>query len=200
LIYERKYEVPDSVRESIKDSLPSVNEIENEELREKVIDAWALSLYLNGYERLEELPGSGRPELPSVGDQCQHIESVARLCIAAVKVMEETLKVDLVPDKDLLLASALCHDLGKPYEYSPKNRERWKADPTESGLPCLRHTLYGVHIALLAGLPESVAHASGCHSPEGEFVQRSLNAMIIHMLDESFWQILSSKYNWNLPK
>jgi hypothetical protein len=200
MLFERTYNVPDAIRESIPKTLPSVMKIQDKNLMEKVIDAWALSLHLNGYSSLEELPGSGRPNLPSVGNQSQHIESVAKMTMATVEMMEQTLGVELVKDKDLLLASALCHDLGKPYEYAPQNRKRWEADPTESGLPCLRHTLYGVYIALMAGLPESIAHTCGCHSPEGNFVHRSLNTMIIHMVDESFWQILSSKYDWNLPQ
>ena len=200
MIFERKFDIPEAVKESVPISLPSVNDIQDKDLREKVINAWALSLAINGWNSLDELPGSGRPNLPTKGNQSQHIECVAKMTMAAAKIMEETLDFELIRDKDLLLASALCHDLGKPYEYAPENRKRWVEDPAAEGLPCLRHTMYGVYIALLAGLPDSIAHTCGCHSPEGEYVQRSLNTMLIHMIDESYWQTLSTKYGWDLPK
>jgi len=200
MLYERKFDIPQEIIDGVSLSLPSVNNIKDTELREKVILAWALSLYLNGWKSLDELPGSGRPHLPTKGNQSQHIEAVAKMCVSSVNIMEETLDYSLVEDKDMLWACALCHDLGKPYEYAPEKRKRWTEDPAAEGLPCLRHTLYGVHVALLAGLPDAVAHAAGCHSPEGDIVRRSLNAMIIHMVDDTYWQSLSVKLGWGLPK
>ena len=200
MVYERKFDIPEDVIEGVVRSLPSIMNIQAEDLRNKVIRAWALSLYLSGWKSLDELPGSGRPNLPTKGNQSQHIECVAKMTVSSVSIMEDVLDYSLVEDKDLLWACALCHDLGKPYEYAPENRKRWTADPAAEGLPCLRHTLYGVYIALLAGLPDAVAHAAGCHSPEGDIVQRSLDTMIIHMVDDTYWQALSVKLGWGLPK
>ncbi len=43
-----------------------------------------------------------------------------------------------------------------------------------------------------AGLPEAVAHVAGAHSPEGQFVTRSLYCTIIHQADYAFWDVLRS--------
>ena len=95
-------------------------------------------------------------------------------------------------DRDLLLAASLCHDVGKPFEFSHRNQARWRSDPSAVGHPSMRHTLYGVYITLTAGLPEAVAHVAGAHSPEGQFVTRSLLCTIIHQADYAFWDVLRS--------
>jgi putative nucleotidyltransferase with HDIG domain len=94
-------------------------------------------------------------------------------------------------DRDLLIACALCHDVGKPYEFSPRNRERWRANPAAAGFPAFRHPVYGAHIALAVGLPEAVAHTAGAHSAEGEGIMRSLENTIVHLADHAFWTILT---------
>lgn len=190
--------IPQSIKDQVVLSLPLVNEIQDEGLRNKVIEAWALSLHLNGYERIEEIPGSGRPGGPVKGTQADHINGVTKIALAMVDVLGETYNEPIDVDRDLLIAAALCHDVGKPFEYRPENQKRWNDDPRISGKPALRHTLYGVHIALTVGLPEAVAHACGCHSPEGQFVTRSLSNTIIHHADEAFWAILASAHNWKM--
>ena len=192
--------IPNEIRDSVKKSLPLVEQITDVDLREKVIDAWALSLANNNWKCMEDLPGSGVPGGPVIGNQVHHIIGVAKLALAMVDILEDVLDEPLKLNKDLLLAAALCHDVGKPYEYNVSKREEWTNDPTEKGLPCLRHTMYGVYIALTVGLPEQVAHACGCHSPEGRFVRRSLGTTVVHFADEAYWQILESAHNWTLPK
>jgi putative nucleotidyltransferase with HDIG domain len=81
---------------------------------------------------------------------------------------------DLVIDRDLLIAGALCHDIGKPWEFDPENRRRWEGRTRRAGLPSIRHPAFGVHICLTVGLPEEVAHCAAAHSDEGELLVRSL--------------------------
>ena len=64
---------------------------------------------------------------------------------------------------------------GKAWEYDPDNIERW-SDHRITGSPSLRHPLFGVFVALTAGLPEQIAHIAGTHSAEGEHITRSLAA------------------------
>ena len=80
-------------------------------------------------------------------------------------------------DIDEVIAGGLCHDLGKAWEYDPHNRERWEADHRITGMPSLRHPLFGVHVALSAGLPEQIAHIAGTHSAEGEHITRRTGQM-----------------------
>src|SRR5262249_2108954 len=157
--------------DGVRASLPEVDQIGDTHLREQVIDAWALSLSRSEFERIEDIPASGNPGSPAMtrGTQADHIRGVTRLAVAIADTMEAQVG-PLGIDRDLLIAAALCHDVGKPFEFSFENQERWQGDPRVAGYPALRHTLYGVHIALTVGLPEAVAHVAGTHSAEGQFI------------------------------
>ena len=184
-------QINERIRQGVIESLPEAKQIRDEGLREKVYDAWAMSLAGSGFTRIEEIPASGNPDTPPLksGTQADHLRSVARLAVAIAEEMTETFKPFDV-DMDEVIAGGLCHDLGKPFEFDPKNQERWQADPRTTGWPSMRHTVYGVHMALSAGLPEKIAHIAGAHSAEGQFVQRSLVGTIVHHADHAFWRIL----------
>ena len=85
-------------------------------------------------------------------------------------------------DLDEVIAGDLCHDLAKPWEY----------DHRITGLPSLRHPIFGVFVALTTGLPEQIAHIAGTHSAEREHITRSLAGEIVAIADMTFWRILRS--------
>ncbi|MBC8231733.1 HDIG domain-containing protein [bacterium] len=183
--------IDERIRQGVIESLPEAKQIQNKELREKVYDAWAMSLGENGYTRIEEMPPSPVPDatVAKSGTQADHLRSVARLSVAIAKELQDTFK-EFDVDMDEVIAGGLCHDLGKPFEYNQRNRERWTSDPRITGKPSIRHTVYGVHVALSVGLPEKIAHIAGAHSMEGQYVERSLVAELVHYADEAFWRIL----------
>ena len=184
-------ELPGALRDSVIASLPEAAEIADPALRDLVIDSWALALQDSRYSSLEEIPCSPVPEADEYAGKTQsdHLRGVARLAIGMLEAMEAVMGPVGV-SRDEVLAGALCHDLGKPYEYCAANRARWARDSRVSGRPAIRHPVYGVHIALGAGLPESIVHIVGGHSAEGENVTRSLANTIVHHADHAFWEIL----------
>ena len=187
------------IKRRVAASLPIVDEIKNAQLREKVIEAWAVSLSENGYTSIEEIEGSGKPGGYTIGDQDQHVMCVTRLALAMAEIIQSSYGKDMHIERDMLIAAGLCHDVGKPYEYNIAKRALWQSEPERYGNPPLRHTLYGVYIALRVGLPEEIAHVCGCHSPEGELVQRSLLATIIHHADKASWRIPGCYDRWVFP-
>jgi putative nucleotidyltransferase with HDIG domain len=181
------------LRAAVTESLPEIEEIYDPILREKVTEVWTRALSESEFERIEDIPASGNPDTPPIqgGTQTDHIRGVTRLALAMSEVLLDMFPaIDL--NRDLLIAAALCHDVGKPYEFSPRNQERWSSAPSQAGKPALRHTLYGAHLCLSVGLPEEVAHVAGAHSPEGQFVVRSLICNIVHHADYAFWDTLRS--------
>jgi putative nucleotidyltransferase with HDIG domain len=180
-----------TIRRGVVEALPEAKLIRDRALREKVYDAWALSLATSGFKRIEDIPPSGNPDTPPMkaGTQADHLRSVARIAAAIAKELQENFPGFEV-DMDEVIAGGLCHDLGKPFEFDPKNQTRWKADPRVSGWPAVRHPVFGVHVAMMAGLPESIVHIAGAHSAEGLNVQRSLVGEIVHHADHAFWRIL----------
>jgi putative nucleotidyltransferase with HDIG domain len=181
----------DELRASVRRALPEVEEIRDAALRAKVVEAWAFALAETEFTAIEQIRASGGPASPPLkqGTQADHLRGVARLAVAMADALERLLG-PLGIDRDLLLAGALCHDVGKPFEFSPRNQARWQANPAAAGYPALRHPVYGAHVALTVGLPEAVAHAAAAHSAEGERVVRSLENTIVHLADHAFWTIL----------
>lgn len=193
-------ELRSDIREGVFESLPQIYDIKNEELRNKVADAWAYSLQINGYEHIEDMPGSGMPEASALGDQSMHIRAVGYSAVSLYDNLCKAYKMDLGLDRDILIACALLHDVGKPYEYNPENRARWSANHKETGFPNVRHPAYGVYIAITCELPEEVVHVCACHSPEGRFVNRSGYATLVHYADDGSWFTLSHIFDLNIPE
>ncbi len=186
-------DIDKKIRDGVIQALPEAKQIKNQEIREKVYDAWAVSLATSGYKKIEDIPASGNPGTPvmKTGTQADHLRSVARLSAAIAKELADTFPQFNV-DMDEVIAGGLCHDLGKPFEFDAANQERWKSDPRVTGWPSIRHPVYGVHIALSVGLPEKIAHIAGAHSMEGENVKRSLVGTIVNHADYAYWRILES--------
>ena len=183
--------VDDAQRLRVRVELPEIDQIGDTSLAEKVVEAWALALSRSSFKQIADIPASGNPDTPPLkdGTQTDHIRGVTRLAIAIADELGQQFQ-ELPIDRDLVIAAALCHDVGKPWEFDPKNQTRWSKNRIRTGWPSVRHPGYGVHICLTVGLPEEIAHVSGGHSGEGEFVQRSLTNMIVHQADYAFWGVL----------
>ena len=183
----------DQIRQKVIESLPELSQIQDEELRTKVVDAWTYSLSRSSFDSIDQIRASGNPDTPALktGTQTDHIRGVTQLAIAISDTLHGQFP-DLPIDRDLLVACALCHDVGKPYEFDPENQKRWKENTPGTGYPAIRHTQYGTHVCLTIGLPEEVCHAAGCHSGEGELVDRSLHVTIVHHADYAFWRPLQA--------
>lgn len=199
--------IDDESRQAIVAEMPEIDWIQDPDLRLKVTDAWAAAVASAGFARIGDMRPSGNYDsLPlRRGTQADHIRSVTRL---ALKIAEEmdTLFPDFKYDRDLLIAGALCHDIGKVWEFDPDNVERWTADPSRTGRPSIRHPGYGIHICLTAELPEAVAHMAAAHSAEGELLTRSLENTILRWADHTFWLVaeagnqLDKSDGWVAPK
>lgn len=185
--------IQEELRRSVIKSLPELDEIGDKSLRNKVVDAWAYSLGQSSFKSIDEIRPSGNPDTPSLksGTQTDHIRGVTQLAMVIAETMGK-LFPRLSIDRDLLISCSLCHDVGKPYEFDPANQKRWSEVPAQSGFPAIRHTQFGTHVCLMVGLPEEVCHAAGCHSGEGELVQRSLHVTILHHADYVFWETLQA--------
>ena len=92
-------------------------------------------------------------------------------------------------NRDIVLAGALCHDIGKPFEFDLINRERWANDPSQAGEPALRHSVYGAHVCLTVGLPEEIAHIALGHSLEGQHIGLSTECYIVRHADHTWWHV-----------
>src|SRR5262245_9206079 len=174
-----------------REELPEVALIADPELQAKVVEAWAHAIANSSFKSIRAIPPAGNPDVNEAkrGDQTDHLRGVTRLAIGIAKEMGSAYP-ELDIDLDVIIAGGLVHDVGKAWEFDPVNRARWKQSQKRFGRPSLRHPAYGAHICLTVGLPEEIAHIAMAHSGEGELLLRSLECMIVHQADYTFWNTL----------
>ena len=184
-------EISDALRAQVLEELPELVQITDTELRSKAVDAWALALTRSSFTSIREIPPAGNPDVNQArrGDQTDHLRGVTRLAIGIATEMQQAYP-ELAIDMDVIVAGGLLHDVGKAWEFDPENRARWKSSQRRYGKPSIRHPGYGAHICLTVGLPEEIAHIAMAHSGEGELLVRSLECMIVHQADYTFWNTL----------
>jgi putative nucleotidyltransferase with HDIG domain len=88
-------------------------------------------------------------------------------------------KGELKLNRDILLAGALLHDVGKLLEVSETAGTFKK---TKEG-SLVRHPFSGVALADENGLPAEVLHIIATHSKEGDPYKRTAEAIILHYAD-----------------
>ena len=117
----------------VRESLPEIALIEDAGLREKVVEVHARALAETGFRRIEDIPPSGVPESPLMrrGTQADHYRGVATMAIGMADGLEAVMG-DVDIDRDLLVAAALVHDVGKAWEFD--QWDRWKAERRRSGI------------------------------------------------------------------
>jgi len=180
--------VTQSVRDAVQEDFPEITLIGDADLRRQTIEAWSHSLCCSNFMRITDLPPEGNPGAPVLrrGTQADHLRGVVRLAVRMADEMTNSYPEARI-DRDILLAGAVCHDVGKPFEFDPANRERWRADASATGQPTFRHSVFGMHVCLLVGLPDEVAHIALGHSMEGQFIGVSTECMIVRQADHCWW-------------
>jgi 23S rRNA maturation-related 3'-5' exoribonuclease YhaM len=178
------------IRAGVVEDFPEIALIPNETIRARTIEAWSHSLCCSDFQRITDIPPEGNPGAPVLrrGTQADHVRGVVRL----TKVMAEEFErsyPQVAIDWDILMAGAVCHDVGKPYEFDPRNRARWRTAPGDSGEPTFRHSVFGMHVCMTVGLPEEVAHIAVGHSFEGQHMGVSAECMIVRQADHGWWHI-----------
>ena len=183
--------ISDQLRQQIKEELPEIGQIKDEDLRKRCVEAWAYAITHSSFTSIKQIPPSGNPDVNEAkrGDQTDHLRGVTRMAVAIAQEMQ-SIYPELEIDLDVILAGGLLHDVGKAWEFDPDRRKRWSNKQKRTGRPSIRHPAMGAHICLTVGLPEEIAHIAMAHSGEGELLVRSLECMIIHQADYTFWNTL----------
>ena len=116
--------VTDQTRNFVIEDFPEISMIADSEMRSKVVEAWSYSLCCSDFQRITDIPPEGNPGAPVLrrGNQADHLRGVVRLAKAIAEEFE-TAYPEVVIDWTVLMAGAVCHDVGKPFEFDPANRQ-----------------------------------------------------------------------------
>ena len=143
----------------VSECFPLIKQIEDEGIREKVIQVWVRLWRESGYTRLEQapqLPSDKLPQQPLV----RHTNAVANAALTVARQLEEEYNIPI--NFDYLIAAALLHDVDNLVVYAEKGG---RVERSELG-KMIPHGVYGAHVALEVGLPLEIVHVIATHTPQ----------------------------------
>lgn len=149
---------------------PELNDIQDESLRRAVVRVWLLAAQKGGWKTIDDIPFTLLIETKKT--LIDHTRTVTHMAMAIAQKRDDL-------DMDIVIAGGLVHDVGKLLEYQRKGGTIVKSDYGR----LIRHPVSGYALAREAELPTAVAHIIAAHSTEGEKVQRSREAIVIHHCD-----------------
>lgn len=168
-------DLADHVRETFSSEL---NTIRDEELRDKVVRTWVRAMTITGATDLaRDLPmnpkfSNMQLTRPAIG--LEHVRAVVRLSEAIADAEAEAHYMEI--DRDVVIAGALLHDVGKLLERAPAGTH-----PLAGKL--VRHPFSGVELGVHEGVPTEVLHIIAYHSVEGHRIPRTLECYIVYEAD-----------------
>ena len=168
------------MREQLLKILPEIEWIGDAELREQVIATWIDGLERGGWspDDVARMPFTLAKKVSA--SFAQHVRSVTRICAAVSDTFDEIYNgVDLKLDRDILIAGALLHDVGKLVEMEEVDGAFRKSADGK----LVRHAFSGVALADAHGIPAAVQHIIGTHSKEGDPFKRIPESVICHFAD-----------------
>ena len=158
----------------IREAFPELEEIGDDELRENVLEAWALGLERGGWNHIEDIPYAWNiQEVTNV----EHVRGVTKIALESARIQREF--HGAAPDEDVIVAACLLHDVGKCYEYvdvvdaeilDEPDRDRYATEE-------IPHSLSGYALAHEVGCPLEVQRAIPHFL--GEVPKRTLEAELV---------------------
>jgi putative nucleotidyltransferase with HDIG domain len=156
----------------VREAFPELADIEDETLREQVVEAWVLGLERGGWRHIEDIPYAWNiHEVTNV----EHVRGVTRIARESAREQREFHGAD--PDLDTILAATLLHDVGKCYEYVDHvDEDIVDPDPTYASEE-IPHSISGYALAHEVGCPLAVQRAIPHFL--GEVPKRTLEAELV---------------------
>ncbi|WP_257300722.1 HD domain-containing protein [Haloarchaeobius sp. FL176] len=140
----------------VRDAYPELDRIEEDELRDQVVEAWTLGLERGGWQDIADIPYAWNiHEVTNV----EHVRGVTKIAIESAEIQREFHGAD--PDVDVVVAACLLHDVGKAYEYvdfvdaellDEPDREHYASEE-------IPHSISGYALAHEVGCPLAVQRA-----------------------------------------
>ena len=159
---------------------PEINWIQDEALREKVLNCWVYALQKSSLsiEDLTTIPFSLLIKDCKISFM-NHKRTAVQLSVDIAKRMKENFGNEIKIDMDTLIAGAILIDVGKLIEYKIVDGKLTTSDAGK----LVRHPFSGLAIADRFGVPAEVQHIIATHSKEGDLGYRTVESIIVHHAD-----------------
>ncbi len=168
------------MRKQLETLLPEIQLIGDPKLRDLTARVWVEAMKKAGWA-IADLPAMPftllipKTEVSLV----QHTRAVTQTALKIAEVLVKEYGGRVAVDRDVLLAGAVLHDVGKLFEYE---RAEGRFVKSRNG-DLLRHPVSGAAFAFQHGLPAEVLHIIAAHSKEGDGGRRTIEAIIVNHAD-----------------
>jgi hypothetical protein len=168
------------MKKEVHDLWPELDWIEDDALREATAKTWELALARSPLSAadLDTIPFTLLvPDLKV--SFMAHKRCVVHVARESALKMNEFFGDDLPVNLDVTVAGAILADVGKLLEYDIADGKSCKSAMGKY----VRHPFSGVGLAMEAGVPPEVCHIIAAHAGEGDMVQRTTEAYVVHHAD-----------------
>ena len=158
----------------VRNAFPELAEIDDETLRDQVVEAWTLGLERGGWQDVYDIPYAWNiHEVTNV----EHVRGVTKVALESARVQREFHGADV--DVDVVVAACLLHDVGKCYEYVDHVDAELLDEPDREHYATeeVPHSISGYALAHEVGAPISVQRAVPHFL--GEVPTRTLEAELV---------------------
>ena len=168
------------MRQKILKLIPEIQLIDDAGLRELTLTVWEEGIKRGGWtiDDLQHMPFTLLIKNVQVS-LIEHTRAVTRTSLQIAEVLDKEYKGKVAVHRDVLLAGAILHDVGKLFEYKREKGQFLKSRDGE----LLRHPISGAAFAFKFGLPQEVVHIIAAHSKEGDGSRRTIEAVIVNHAD-----------------
>jgi putative nucleotidyltransferase with HDIG domain len=167
-------------RDEILRLLPEIGLIADAKLREQTLVVWVEAARKGGWTSadLEKMPFTLLIKKVDIS-LIDHTRNVTKTALNIADALATAYAGKIAIHRDLLLAGAILHDVGKLFEFK---REQGAFQKSREG-ELLRHPISGAAFAYKYDLPQEVVHMIAAHSKEGDGLKRTIEAIIINHAD-----------------
>jgi putative nucleotidyltransferase with HDIG domain len=174
--------------------IPEFDWVQDSDLRDRCLDVWQKGMTEAGWTAASVQYYPFVAEAVEGPSLTEHTRMVVQAAVATADAIE------LCPgsypriDRDVLVAGALLHDVGKLVTHRREGEQC-----IETALErCVGHVFAGVALAAARGLPPEILHVIATHSREGDLTTRSPEATIVHHADFAVYDSLTVRQAHNL--
>jgi len=160
--------------------IPQIDRIEDENLRDKVKQCFEEAITRGGWSEEDALSIPFTLLIPNCPISIlQHTSSVTQIAFQSAEELSSMFP-EFEYDRDILIAGAILHDVGKFLEYTrDKNGRIVKSDFGR----LIRHPFSGAALAYEMKLPAKVIHIIATHAHEGDNGYRCIESILVHKAD-----------------
>lgn len=162
----------------VREVFPELEEIDDDDLREKTVAAWVLAMEENGVEDLTSVPWlPPDQERLDLGEEwlVDHVREVAAGGLALAELLNDSRDAGI--DTDIVVAGGLLHDVSKLYEFHG-------FEPTAIH-DMLGHPYYGIYVAGSVDLPPELVAITVNHTPVTNVDPASVEAALVSRADHA---------------